>query len=51
MVIHHAGLEDHGAPRSWVREYLKEDTTTQGGDKGVVGKYQRYQLRVTRNTW
>ena len=35
-------------------------TTTQGGEKGVVGKYQKYQLRVTRkfkitgvtrNTW
>jgi hypothetical protein len=35
--------------------YLKEKTTTQGGGKGVVGKYQKYQLRVRRkwkyNTW
>ena len=60
MVIHHAGVEDHGAPSSWVRGYLKEETTTQGGGEGVVGKYQKYQLRVTRkckvtrvtrNTW
>ena len=59
-VIHHAGVEDRGAPSSWVRGYLKEKTTTQGGGKGVVGKYQKYQLRVTRkykvtgvtrNTW
>jgi hypothetical protein len=56
-VIHHA---DHGTPSSWVRGYLKEETTTQKGGKGVVGKYQKYQLRVTtkykvtrvtRNTW
>ena len=45
MVIYHTGVEDHGAPSSWVRGYLKEETTTQGGGKGVVGKYQ---LRVTR---
>ena len=60
MVIHHAGVEDRGAPSSWVRGYLKEETTTQGGGEGVVGKYQKYQLRVTRkykvtgvtrNTW
>jgi hypothetical protein len=59
-VIHHAGVEDHGTPSSWVRWYLKEETTTQGGGKGVAGKYQKYQLRVTkkckvtrvtRNTW
>jgi hypothetical protein len=40
--------------------YLKEKNTTQGGGKGVVGKYQKYQIRVTRkykvtgvtrNTW
>ena len=48
MVIHHAGVEDHGAPRRWIRGYLKEETTTQGSGKGVVGRYQRYQLRVTR---
>jgi hypothetical protein len=47
-VIHHAGVEDHGALSSWIRGYLKEETTTQGGGKGVVGKYQKYQLRVTR---
>jgi hypothetical protein len=46
--IHHAGVEDCGAPSHWVRGYLKEETTTQGGGKGVVGKYQKYQLRVTR---
>jgi hypothetical protein len=23
-VIHHAAVEDHGAPSSWVRGYLKE---------------------------
>jgi hypothetical protein len=60
MVIHHAGVEDRGAPSSWIRGYLKEETTTQGGGKGIVGKYQKYQLRVTRkckvtrvtrNTW
>jgi hypothetical protein len=61
MVIRHAGVEDRGSPSSWVRGYLKEETTTQGGGEGVVGKkYQRYQLRVTRkckvtrvmrNTW
>jgi hypothetical protein len=59
-VIHHAGVEDHGTLSIWVREYLKEETTTQGGGEGVVGKYQKYQLRVTRkckvtrvtrNTW
>ena len=47
-VIHHAGVEDHGTPSSWVRWYLKEETTTQGGGEGIVGKYQKYQLRVTR---
>jgi hypothetical protein len=60
-VIHHTGVEDRGAPSSWIRGYLKEETTTQGSGEGVVGKkYQRYQLRVTRkykvtsvtrNTW
>ena len=42
MVIHHAGVEDRGTPSSWVRGYLKEETTTQGGGKGVAGKYQKY---------
>jgi hypothetical protein len=28
MVIHHAGVEDRGAPSSWVRGYLKEETET-----------------------
>ena len=42
------GVENRGAPSSWIRGYLKEETTTQGGGKGVVGKYQKYQLRVTR---
>jgi hypothetical protein len=28
--------------------YLKEKNTTQGGGKGIAGKYQKYQLRVTR---
>jgi hypothetical protein len=46
--MHHAWVEDHGTPSSWVRGYLKEETTTQGGGKGVVGKYQKHQLRVTR---
>ena len=59
-VIHHAGVEDRGAPSSWVRGYLKEETTTQGSGEVVFGRYQRYQLRVTRkckvtrvtrNTW
>jgi hypothetical protein len=59
-VIHHARVEDLGALSSWVRGYLKEETTTQGSGEGIVGKYQRYQLRVprkckvtgvTRNTW
>jgi hypothetical protein len=59
-VIHHAGVEDHGTQSSWERGYLKEETTTQGGGEGIVGKYQKYQLRVTRkykvirvtrNTW
>jgi hypothetical protein len=59
-VIHHAGVEDCGTQSSWVRGYLKEETTTQGSGEGFVGKYQRYQLRVprkckvtrvTRNTW
>jgi hypothetical protein len=36
-VIHHAGVEDSGTLSSWVRGYLKEETTTQGGGKGVVG--------------
>jgi hypothetical protein len=36
MVIHHAGVEDHGAPSSWIRGYLKEETTTQGSGEGVV---------------
>jgi hypothetical protein len=48
MVIHHAGVEDCDAPSSWVRGYLKEETTTQGSGEGVVGRYQRYHLRVTR---
>jgi hypothetical protein len=48
MVRHHTGVEDLVARSSWVKGYLKEDTTTQGGGEGVVGKYQRYQLRVTR---
>jgi hypothetical protein len=43
--MHHTGVEDRGAPS---RGYLKEETTTQGGGKGIVGKYQKYQLRVTR---
>jgi hypothetical protein len=47
-VIHHTRVEDRGAPSSWVRGYLKEETTTQGGGEGVVGKYQKYQLRVMR---
>jgi hypothetical protein len=60
MVIHHAGVEDLGVLSTWVRGYLKEETTTQGSGKGIVGKYQRYQLRVTgkckvtrvtMNTW
>jgi hypothetical protein len=38
-VIHHTGVEDYGAPSNWVRGYLKEETTTQGGEEGVVGKY------------
>jgi hypothetical protein len=56
-VIHHVGVEDHSAPSSWIRGYLKEETTTQGGGKGVVGKYQLRVTRkckvkrVTRNTW
>jgi hypothetical protein len=59
-VIYHAGVEDCGVRSSWVRGYLKEETTTQGGGNCVVGKYQKYQLRVTRkckvtrvtrNTW
>jgi hypothetical protein len=49
-VIHHAGVEDHGASSSWVRGYLKEETTTQGSGEGVVGKYQKYQFRVTRKS-
>jgi hypothetical protein len=40
-VIHHSGVEDLGAPSSWVREYLKEETTTQVGGEDVVGKYQK----------
>jgi hypothetical protein len=47
-VILHTGVEDCGAPSSWIRGYLKKETTTQGGRKGFVGKYQKYQLRVTR---
>jgi hypothetical protein len=47
-VIHHAGGEDRGTLSSWVRGYLKEKTTTQEGGEGVVGKYQKYQLRVMR---
>jgi hypothetical protein len=27
---------------------FKEKNTTQGGGEGVIGKYQKYQLRVTR---
>jgi hypothetical protein len=27
--IYHSGVEDRGAPNSWVRGYLKEETTTQ----------------------
>jgi hypothetical protein len=36
------------APTSWVRGYLKEETTTQGGGAEVVGKYPKYQLRGLR---
>jgi hypothetical protein len=43
-VINHAMLEDCGMQSSWVRGYLKEGTTSQGGGEGVVGKYQKYQL-------
>jgi hypothetical protein len=43
-VICHAGVEDCGVPSSWVRWYLKEENTTQGGGEGIVGKYQNYQL-------
>jgi hypothetical protein len=59
-VIHHTGVEDRDTLSSSVRGYLKEETTTQGGGEGVVGKYQKYQLtitrkckvtRITRNTW
>jgi hypothetical protein len=34
-------------PSSWGRGYLKEETTTPVGGEGIVGKYQKYQLRVT----
>ena len=44
MVIHHAGVEDRGAPSSWVRGYLKEETISQGDGEGIVGKYQKYKL-------
>ena len=53
-------VENYGAPSSWEKGYLKEETTTQGDREDVVGKYQKYQLRVrrkckvtrvTRNTW
>ena len=47
-VIHHAGVEDRGTLSSCVRGYLKEETTTQEGGEGAVGKYPKYQLRVTR---
>jgi hypothetical protein len=47
-VIHHTGVEDRSTPSSWVRGYIKEETTTQGGGEGLVGKYQKYQLRFTR---
>jgi hypothetical protein len=59
-VIHHTGVENCGARSSWIRGYLKGETTTQGSGEGIVGKYQRYQLkvprkckvtRVARNTW
>jgi hypothetical protein len=59
-VIHHARVEDRGAPSSWIRGYLKGETTTQRSGEGIVGKYQKYQLRVprkckvtriSRNTW
>jgi hypothetical protein len=44
-VIHQAGVEDLGARSSWIRGYLKEGTTTQGGGKGVVGKYQKIPVK------
>jgi hypothetical protein len=47
-IIPHSGVEDCGALSSWVRGYLKKETTTQGGGEGIVGKYQKYQLRVPR---
>jgi hypothetical protein len=34
------------AQSSWWRGYLKEESTTQGGGEGIVGKYKKYQLRV-----
>jgi hypothetical protein len=33
---------------SWERGYLKGKNTTQGVGEGVIGKYQKYQLRVMR---
>ena len=44
IFIHHAGLADCGVQSSWVRGYLKEETISQAGGEGVVGKYQKYQL-------
>jgi hypothetical protein len=48
QVIYHTGVENCGAWSSWVRGYLKEESITQGGGEGVVGKYQKYQFRVKR---
>ena len=44
-VIHHAGVEDHGAPSSWIRGYLKEETTTQGSEEGIVGKIPKIPVK------
>jgi hypothetical protein len=49
-VIHHAGIEDRGASSSWVRGYLKEETTSQRGGESVVGKYHKYQFIIMRKS-
>jgi hypothetical protein len=39
------GVENRGTPSSWIRGYLKEETTTQGGGAGVVGKIPKISVK------
>jgi hypothetical protein len=44
-VIYHTGIEDRGALSTWIRGYLKEETTTQGSGEGIVGKIPKIPVK------